>query len=320
MQERRYELKPRDVLFFRDGRPMDADKAQKKDVRYIGHGAVWPRPDHLFHGVIHALLKETPGVTYGDFPSLKVIGPYPVKGGTLYLPRPLDWDMLIEPCAGTDLPKPLEYGFIDRVDGKKKAYSAGIQIAAMVKERMLPSISNDLQGSDYTIQEELFTKGFMASLKKDSTVFGQDPKPYFNTRMGAVVNAKKEAVRKAGEQFLSENSKKAGVQVTPSGLQYKILTKGKGKVPTKDDQVIVKYEGRLIDGTVFDSSYKRAEQTNKFRPTDVIKGWTEALTMMPVGSKWELYVPQELAYGARETGNIPAYSALIFIVELVGIE
>jgi FKBP-type peptidyl-prolyl cis-trans isomerase FklB len=206
------------------------------------------------------------------------------------------------------------------VDGKKKAYSAGIQIAGMVKERMLPSISNDLQGSDYTIQEELFTKGFMASLKKDSTVFGQDPKPYFNTRMGAVVNAKKEAVRKAGEQFLSENSKKAGVQVTPSGLQYKILTKGKGKVPTKDDQVIVKYEGRLIDGTVFDSSYKRAEQTNKFRPTDVIKGWTEALTMMPVGSKWELYIPQELAYGARETGDIPAYSALIFIVELVGIE
>lgn len=206
------------------------------------------------------------------------------------------------------------------VDGKKKAYSAGIQIAGMVKERMLPSISNDLQGSDYTIQEELFTKGFMASLKKDSTVFGQDPKPYFNTRMGAVVNAKKEAVRKAGEQFLSENSKKEGVQVTPSGLQYKILTKGKGKVPTKDDQVIVKYEGRLIDGTVFDSSYKREEQTNKFRPTDVIKGWTEALTMMPVGSKWELYIPQELAYGARETGDIPAYSALIFIVELVGID
>lgn len=206
------------------------------------------------------------------------------------------------------------------VDGKKKAYSAGIQIAGMVKERMLPSISNDLQGSDYTIQEELFTKGFMASLKKDSTVFGQDPKPYFNTRMGAVVNAKKEAVRKAGEQFLSENSKKAGVQVTPSGLQYKILTKGKGKVPTKDDQVIVKYEGRLIDGTVFDSSYKREEQTNKFRPTDVIKGWTEALTMMPVGSKWELYIPQELAYGARETGDIPAYSTLIFIVELVGID
>lgn len=119
MQKRRYELKPRDVLFFRDGRPMDADKAME-DVRNIGHGAVWPRPDHLFKGVMHGLLKETPGATYGDFPSLKVIGPYPAKGDMLYLPRPLDWDMLIEPCVNTDLPEPLTYGFIDRVDGKKK--------------------------------------------------------------------------------------------------------------------------------------------------------------------------------------------------------
>ena len=120
MQEKRYELKPRDVLFFRDGRPMDADKALKKDVRNIGHGAVWPRPDHLFNGVMHALLKETPNATFGDFPSLKVVGPYPVKDGTLYLPRPLDWDMAIERCTDTDLPEPLEYGFIDRKEGKKK--------------------------------------------------------------------------------------------------------------------------------------------------------------------------------------------------------
>lgn len=132
MQEKRYELRPRDVLFFRDGRPMDADKAQKKDVRYIGHGAVWPRPDHLFHGVIHSLLKETPDATFGSFPSLKVTGPYPVKGDTLYLPRPLDWDMLIEPCVGTDLPEPLEYGFIDRVDGKKK-YPAWIMFEDFIK-------------------------------------------------------------------------------------------------------------------------------------------------------------------------------------------
>ena len=120
MLERQYELKPRDVLFFRDGRPMDADKALRMDVRNIGHGAVWPRPDHLFNGAMHALLKETPGATYGSFPSLKVMGPYPMKGGVLYLPRPLDWDMLIEPCADTDLPEPLEYGFVDRTEGKKK--------------------------------------------------------------------------------------------------------------------------------------------------------------------------------------------------------
>lgn len=127
MQEKRYELKPRDVLFFRDARPMDADKAMKKDVRNTGHGAVWPRPDHLFKGVIHALLKETQDTTFGDFPSLKVTGPYPVKDGILYLPRPLDWDMRIEPCKDTDIPAPLEYGFIDRVDGKKK-YPAWIKV------------------------------------------------------------------------------------------------------------------------------------------------------------------------------------------------
>ena len=206
------------------------------------------------------------------------------------------------------------------VDGKKKAYSAGIQIAGMVKERMLPSISNDLQGSDYTIQEELFTKGFMASLKKDSTVFGQDPKPYFNTRMGAVVNAKKEAVRKAGEQFLSENSKKAGVQVTPSGLQYKVLVQGNGPVPNVDEKVQVNYEGRLVDGTVFDASAKHGEKPIEFRPNQVIKGWQEGLTMMPVGSKWQLFIPYELGYGDRDTGQIKPYSALIFDVELVSID
>ena len=203
------------------------------------------------------------------------------------------------------------------VDDPMKAYSAGIQIAAMVKDRMLPSISNDLDGSAYSLQNDLFQKGFVAALKKDSTIFNQEQaKEFFNKSMEAVVLAKKAV----GEKFLKENSQKKGVKVTPSGLQYKILEKGKGPIPTKDDQVIVKYEGRLIDGTVFDSSYKREDPTYKLRLTDVIKGWTEALTMMPVGSKWELYIPQELAYGARQTGEIPAYSTLIFIVELVGID
>lgn len=125
MQEKKYEVMPRDVLFFRDGRPMDADKVHMKDVRYIGHGAVWPRPDHLFNGVMHALLNESKGAGFGDFMSLKVMGPYPVKrnpsaADVLYLPRPLDWDMAIEPCVDTDLPDPLEYGFIDITEGKKK--------------------------------------------------------------------------------------------------------------------------------------------------------------------------------------------------------
>lgn len=207
------------------------------------------------------------------------------------------------------------------VDNPMKAYGAGIQIATMVKERMLPTVSADFQGTNDSIQGSLFQKGFIAALKKDTTFFKEEEaRTYFRNRQEAAIRAAQEATQKAGEQFLNENKQKEGVQTTASGLQYKVLVAGNGPVPTQDDRVIVKYEGRLIDGTVFDSSYKREEQTNTFRPTEVIKGWTEALTMMPVGSKWELYIPQELAYGPRKTGNIPAYSALIFIIELVGID
>ena len=133
-----------------------------------------------------------------------------------------------------------------------------------------------------------------------------------------VLNASKEAKQK-GEAFLAENAKRQGVKTTASGLQYKILTAGTGDIPTATDRVKVNYEGRLIDGTVFDSSYKR-NQPATFACNQVIKGWTEALTMMPVGSKWQLYIPYELAYGERGAGeDIKPYSALIFDVELVDI-
>ena len=105
---------------------------------------------------------------------------------------------------------------------------------------------------------------------------------------------------------------------TESGLQYKILTQGDGPVPTSLQKVKVNYEGRLIDGTVFDSSYNRGEPT-EFAVNQVIPGWTEALCMMPVGSKWEIYIPQNLAYGERKAGSIPPYSTLIFTVELLSI-
>ena len=125
--------------------------------------------------------------------------------------------------------------------------------------------------------------------------------------------------RKAGEKFLEENKKKEGVQTTESGLQYKVLTQGTGEVPTKEQTVKVDYEGRLIDGTVFDSSIERGEPA-VFALEQVIPGWTEALSMMPVGSEWEIYVPQELAYGSRNTGAIKPFSTLIFKVKLLGIE
>jgi FKBP-type peptidyl-prolyl cis-trans isomerase FklB len=126
--------------------------------------------------------------------------------------------------------------------------------------------------------------------------------------------------REAGEKFLAENAKKEGVVTLPSGLQYKVITEGKGAIPADTSLVEVNYEGRLIDGTVFDSSYERG-QSAKMRANQVIKGWTEALVHMPVGSKWELYIPQELAYGDNDRSDkIKPFSALVFTVELLGIE
>ena len=126
-------------------------------------------------------------------------------------------------------------------------------------------------------------------------------------------------VKTAGEEFLAENAKKSGITVTPSGLQYEVLKEGKGPKPTANNVVKVHYHGTLIDGTVFDSSVERGEPA-EFGVTQVIQGWVEALQLMPVGSKWRLYIPQELAYGGRSAGDIiKPYSALIFEVELLAI-
>lgn len=123
----------------------------------------------------------------------------------------------------------------------------------------------------------------------------------------------------AGEKFLAENALKDGIVVTESGLQYEVLKMGKGPKPTATDRVKVHYHGTLIDGTVFDSSVERGEPIT-FGLNQVIAGWTEGVQLMPVGSKFRFYIPQELGYGAREAGSIPAYSTLIFEVELLGIE
>ncbi len=126
--------------------------------------------------------------------------------------------------------------------------------------------------------------------------------------------------KKAGEAFLAENKKKEGVVTLPSGLQYKILKAGKGKKPTDDDTVQCHYRGTLIDGTEFDSSYRRGQPAS-FPVAGVIPGWTEALKLMPVGSKWQLFVPSKLAYGEHGTGEeIGPNATLIFEVELLGIK
>ena len=172
-----------------------------------------------------------------------------------------------------------------------------------------------------TIIDETLYRGFIDALTGDTTHFNSDKaKELFREKQQVNKDAKVAKLTEAGRKFLAENKKRDGIITTPSGLQYEVLTQGEGEVPQKTDKVKVHYEGRLIDGTVFDASSKHGTEPSTFRPDQVIKGWTEALTMMPVGSKWRLYIPQELAYGERQAGQIPPYSTLIFDVELVGID
>lgn len=215
---------------------------------------------------------------------------------------------------------------VDPNDKKRHAYDVGVSIGNQL-ENMAASVSKDYYETEEEKGKKIDLRIVGASVLQG--LFGQND---YNAKTAGPIfekamNDKKEANlavtyganRIAGEKWLEENKKKEGVVTLPSGLQYKVLTQGTGDIPKATDKVSVNYEGHLIDGTVFDSSYERKEPTS-FRCNQVIKGWTEALTMMPVGSKWEIYIPQELAYGSRNTGKIKPFSALIFTVELLEIE
>ncbi len=220
-------------------------------------------------------------------------------------------------------------GIVDGSNGKEiqaqKAYVEGVKLGEMISNNWVSGLTSDIYADDSTKQIDLqnLVAGFIAGVMENGTMTMDDARSYVQTVMEAA-NEKKMAKqfgdnREAGEKFLAENKTKEGVQVTPSGLQYKVIKQGTGAIPTAESKVSVHYRGTLIDGTEFDSSYKRNKPTT-FAANAVIKGWTEALTMMPVGSKWELYIPQELAYGSRNQGQIKPFSTLIFEVELLGIE
>ena len=209
-------------------------------------------------------------------------------------------------------------------DPKLKAYVAGMEIANQVRDRMIPGMSKDFTDSPDSIVADLFYRGFSDALTKDSTHFTQTAaETYFRQKHETDMAAKQEKLygpnREAGRKFLEGNAKRDSVVTLPSGLQYQVLVKGEGEVPQATDRVKVNYEGRLIDGTVFDASARHGGEPAEFTPQQVIKGWTEALTMMPVGSKWRLFIPSDLAYGDRDQGQIKPYSTLIFDVELVEI-
>jgi FKBP-type peptidyl-prolyl cis-trans isomerase FklB len=213
-----------------------------------------------------------------------------------------------------------------KTGAQNDAYLAGLQIGHQISGAMFEGINQRLFQGDSTmsLSKSDFLAGFIETLEKKNVIDLEAASEGVQQKAEAIqqkaLETKYAENKKAGEDFLAENAKKEGVITLPSGLQYKVITEGKGAVPADSNVVSVNYRGTLIDGTEFDSSYKRNEPF-KTHVKQVIKGWTEALQLMPVGSKWELYIPADLAYGARETGGqIKPFSTLIFEIELLGIE
>ncbi len=211
-------------------------------------------------------------------------------------------------------------------DKKKAAYFAGIEIGQQIAGQAFKGINGMLFGDDST--QTISTNNFMAGFI--SAITGKDQRmtikeadstaqAMVETIKARTMEKKYGEAKKKNEDFLAENKGKEGVVTLPSGVQYKILKEGKGAIPADTSNVEVNYEGKLIDGTVFDSSLERGKPAT-FAVNKVIAGWQEVLKMMPVGSEWEIYIPQDKAYGSHETGNIPPFSTLIFKVELLGIK
>ena len=223
-----------------------------------------------------------------------------------------------------DFIKGLNEGANSGDDKKKAAYYAGIQIGQQISNQMVKGINHELFGDDSTksISLKNFMAGFVAGTIGKGGLMTVDSASQVAQDMMRAIKAKnleKEfgGNKKEGEKFLADNAKKEGVKVLPSGVQYKVLKEGTGAVPADTSRVKVHYEGKTLDGKVFDSSYKRGQPAD-FRANQVIKGWTDALTHMPAGSTWEVYIPQELAYGERQQGaDIKPFSMLIFKIELL---
>lgn len=210
-------------------------------------------------------------------------------------------------------------------DKKALSYAAGVQIGQQVFGEFIGRINQQITGKqDSTYMDvETYKKGFMDAISGKTMPYSVDSATNIVNRQMKYyhdVQTIKEygQNKKDGEDFLAQNRKLKDIKILPSGVQYKVIKEGTGAMPKADQTVKVDYEGRTIDGKVFDTS--KGKKPLSISCSHVIKGWTDALTHMHVGSKWEIYIPQELAYGSREAGSIKPYSALIFTVELLDIE
>ncbi|MGA8222739.1 MAG: FKBP-type peptidyl-prolyl cis-trans isomerase [Candidatus Acidiferrales bacterium] len=259
----------------------------------------------LFLG--NARAQQTPPPAAQKTPAMSTAQPPAAKTGQ-------------SPETKTQTPSPFE------TDKEKTSYAIGMDVGSNLRSRSIE------------VDPDILIKGLRDALAGDKTLMTDEEKRAVLTQLQAKVRAamaeqqaearKKqeaemqvagEANQKEGQAFLDANKTKDGVVTLPSGLQYKILQAGTGPMPTTTDSVVCNYRGTLINGKEFDSSYKRGQPAT-FPVSGVIKGWTEALQLMPVGSKWQLYVPADLAYGARGAGaDIGPNSTLIFEVDLISI-
>jgi len=197
----------------------------------------------------------------------------------------------------------------------KVSYAIGVQVA------------RDLKRQEIEVDPDVVAKGLTDALSGEKLLMSEDElyatikefQQDVRQKQARAATLAAEDNMKAGAEFLAGNKNNEEVVTLPSGLQYKILKAGDGKKPTVDDTVVCHYKGTLIDGTEFDSSYKRNRPAT-FAVNGVIKGWTEALQLMPVGSRWQLFIPPQLAYGPRGTGSIGPNATLVFEVELISIE
>jgi FKBP-type peptidyl-prolyl cis-trans isomerase FklB len=212
-------------------------------------------------------------------------------------------------------------------DKKKAAYLAGVEIGQQIANNMVKGLNYQLFGDDSTQTVSLnnFMAGFVTAVTgKEGKMTVQEADSIAQTLFESIKAKQMEKKygenRSAGEAFLADNAKKEGVKTLPCGVQYKVLKEGTGTMPADTSTVVVNYEGKLIDGTVFDASNRHGDKPAEFQVGRVIKGWQEALKAMPAGSEWEIYIPQELAYGAQQSGQIPPFSTLIFKVELVAVK
>ena len=210
-------------------------------------------------------------------------------------------------------------------DKKQSAYYAGIQIGQQIGNQMVKGINHEVFGNDST--QTISLKNFMAGFVSGTTgakglMTMEQAQQVAQTKMEQIKAKTMEKQygpnKEAGEKYLANYKKGKDVKELKDGVLYKVIKEGAGEIPTDTSMVKVQYEGKTIDGKVFDSSYQR-KQPVELRANQVIPGWTEALTHMPVGSVWEVVIPQEKAYGAREQGQIKPFSALIFKIELLGI-